>query len=317
MKLGLVLSGGVAKGAYQAGFLRALQESGMLSSVTGVSCASIGLFSGYALSAGKIDALCDIWGQIHFDSFADLACEVWFRHFLKDLLNEFVDPADVLRVPVYAPICYVLPLIRMEYCRMFGRYVKSWSRFILGAVSYPFISGGIHFFRGQITFDGGAMDNIPVFPLLEFEKPDIILILHFESGYRPRRKYLLSGIPILDFDISVSDRYRRHSFDFHSDTLRARIERGYEYGSDLLGKLFNGGANTLEEICAAAKLRGDSEADERLDSVTFETWVQRLNEIFYPYVSRFKIKMRDLSVRGGVSRLRSSGEVKIYADKKM
>ncbi len=314
MKIGLVLSGGVAKGAYQAGFLRAVVDSGIVSSIGSISCASIGLFSGYALSAGKVQKLYDIWQQIHFDSFADLTYEVWFKHYLKELMAEFIRTDDMLRIPVYAPICYVLPFIRMEYCKLYGEYIKTWSKFILGATSYPFISGGIHFFRGQITFDGGAMDNIPVFPLIEFERPDLILILHFESGYRPRRKYLLSGIPVFDFDISIADKFRKHSFDFHSDTLQARLKHGYEYGGELINNLFGGCKASIEEVCAAAQRQRESETDRRLDGATFETWVQRLNEIFYPYVSQFKIKMRDLSVHGGVTRLRLNKEVQRYVN---
>lgn len=317
MKLGLVLSGGIAKGAYQAGFLRAMEEEGITSRIGCISCASIGLFSGYALSAGKLGLLCDIWKEIHFDSTVDLACEVWFKRYLKKLMERFLNTEDVLHIPIYAPICYILPLIRMEYCKLYGQYIRSWSKFMLGAVSYPFLSGGVHLFRGQVTFDGGAMDNIPVFPLLEFEKPDAILILHFESGYRPRRKYLLSGIPIFDYDISISDRYRKHSFDFHSDTLHARMERGYEYGIRITKELFRGGENDLEAVCAAAKRQHEEETDKRLDSVTFETWVQRLNELFYPYVSQFKLKMRDLSLHGRVTRLRSKKEGKKIVDQEM
>lgn len=312
MNIGLVLSGGVAKGAYQAGFLKALEEEMGSNHITSISCASIGLFSGYAFAAKKTDLLCDIWRRIHFDSSVDLAYEVWFKHYFKDLIGELVCKDDVLNIPVYAPICYVFPLIRMEYCKLYGRRIKNWDKFMLGAVSYPFLSGGVHFFRGQITFDGGVMDNIPVFPLIKYENPDAILILHFEAGYRPRRKYLLSGIPIVDYDISLNDIYRRHSFDFHGDTLLARLDRGYEYGKEICGKLFHGGENRLEEFCCAAERQKKMELKQRLDNITFETWVQRLNELFYPYVSHFPLKLRDLSAgakKGSVRQEKKESEL--------
>lgn len=53
MNIGLVLSGGVAKGAYQAGFLKALEEEMGSNHITSISCASIGLFSGYAFAERK------------------------------------------------------------------------------------------------------------------------------------------------------------------------------------------------------------------------------------------------------------------------
>lgn len=315
MKIGLVLSGGISKGAYQAGFLRSWEEHGLTRYISSISCASIGLFSGYALSSGKVGKFCDIWENIHFDSPVDLACEVWFKHYLKNMIGEFVREEDRLSIPVYAPICYILPLIRMEYCKLYGSYMRSWSKFILGAVSYPLITGGIHTFRGQITFDGGAMDNIPVFPLIKYERPDLILVLHFESGYRPRKIHLSSGIPIADFDISIGNAYKRHSFDFHTDTLKTRLAHGYNYGERFIKDNLLGNMDDLEQACAAIRKQQEAERSQRMDNVTFDTWVRRLNDLFYPYVSRCKIKLRDLTSNSRTTRKKQ--EVTCHADQKM
>lgn len=193
MKIGLVLAGGVSKGAYQAGFLKAITEGKAAQNISALSCSSIGLFGGYAFASGKIDLLCDFWQSTHFDSSVDLMLNIWFKHYLRDVISTLVKSEDVLSVPVYAPIVY-LPFVHMNYCKLYGNYTKKWKRFIAGAISYPILTG-LHFFRGQIAFDGGLMDNIPVFPLIRFEKPDLILVLHFEPGWRPRKKYTLSGIP--------------------------------------------------------------------------------------------------------------------------
>lgn len=49
MNIGLVLSGGMAKGAYQIGVLRAISEYIPISEIKYISCESIGVFNGYAL----------------------------------------------------------------------------------------------------------------------------------------------------------------------------------------------------------------------------------------------------------------------------
>lgn len=297
MNIGLVLGGGAAKGAYHAGFLKALNEDLKCTPnhVTSISCSSIGVFGGYAYSANKLDLLCDIWQQIHFDSIVDVMNSVWFKHFLKDMIKALATENDYLQIPVYSPICY-FPLIHLEYGRLLGDYHKKWRRFMLGAVSYPIVSGGIHFFRGQLAIDGGAMDNIPIAPLLYNEKPDVILALHFNAGFKPRKIHVSRGIPIIDYDITIDSIYRKHSFDFHGDILNARIENGYEYGKRICSLLFNGGANTLQELCEAAKVQKDKEEIARMDNTTFESWVQLLNDIFYPFISKTKVRVRDLCV---------------------
>lgn len=316
MNIGLVLSGGVGKGAYHAGFLKALNEEIRCTpnQVTSISCASIGMFGGYAYAANKLDLLYDIWSQIHFDSVADVMYNVWFKHLLRDIIKTLVCEGDNLRIPMYAPICY-LPFLHMDYCRLLGSYNKKWRSFILGAASYPFVSGGIHFFRGQLVIDGGIMDNIPVVPLLHHEKPDVIMVLHFVAGYKPRKSHTLYGIPIIDYDISLNSIHRKHSFDFHGDVLNARIQDGYEYGQYICSKLFNNGQNSLEELCAAAKIQKEREVFQRMDNVTFETWGQRLNEVFYPFISKTNVHIRDLYKNKPEQAAQTKEE--LYADEAM
>lgn len=282
MNIGLVLAGGVAKGAYQAGFLKALGEESNIN-VTSISGASIGVLGAYAYSAGKIDLLNQLWRGVHFDSLFDLAWQVWFKHYLRDKVKELVSPSDELRIPVYSPVCY-LPFLHMDYCRMQGGYQQKWYKFLRSAISFPLISGGIRFFRGQISVDGGLMDNIPIQPILYNQSLDIILVLHFEAGFRPRRRYLQENVPIIDYDVSINNLFRKRSFDFHGDTLTSMLESGYAYGKQICEELFNHGKNTIEDLLAAAEKRRNDEFSLRMDNVTFETWVQRANNLFYPLI---------------------------------
>lgn len=295
MNVGLVLAGGVAKGAYQAGFLQALDEEKSVN-VTAVSGASIGVFGAYAYSAGKLGLLRRLWESIHFDSLVDLAGQVWFKHYLRDKLNELVCKDDELKIPVYAPVCY-LPFLHLDYCRMKGAYQKRWYSFLRSAISFPIISGGVRFFRGQISVDGGLMDNIPIQPILYNEKQDVILVLHFEAGFRPRRQYLLENVPIIDYDVSLNNMFRKHSFDFHGDTLASMLESGYDYGRQICEDLFNSGENGIEELLASAEKRKHDELPLRLNNVTFETWVRRANELFYPLISSKAQNIYDITER--------------------
>ncbi len=296
MNIGLVLSGGVAKGAYQAGFLKAVKEI-KNSQVTSIACASIGVLNGYAYSANKVDKLCELWESIHFDSTSDYLRAVCFKHLLRDVVHELVDPeTDVLELPVYTPICYPFPIPRMRYYRLQGEYLKKWYSFMRGAMAFPVVGGLVRFHRGWMAIDGGAMDNIPIQPLLYAEKPDLILVLHFEAGFRPRKRYLEFGVPIIDYDVSLHNDFRKYSFSFHSTILKEMLEGGYEYGKEICGQLFGAGNNDLQTLLEEAEKRREEEETLRISNKTFDTLVQRLNEFFYPTVKENAGRVFDLTV---------------------
>ena len=71
----------------------------------------------------------------------------------------------------------------------------------------------------------------------------------------------------------------------------------------------------LEQACAAIRKQQEAERSQRMDNVTFDTWVRRLNDLFYPYVSRCKIKLRDLTSNSRTTRKKQ--EVTCHADQKM
>ena len=61
MKIGLVLSGGMAKGAYQIGALRAINKFIPRDEITCISCASIGVLNGYAYVTDQLDVAEKMW----------------------------------------------------------------------------------------------------------------------------------------------------------------------------------------------------------------------------------------------------------------
>jgi predicted acylesterase/phospholipase RssA len=70
-RIGIVLTGGGAKGAYQIGCLRALEEAG-LSKVRAIAGTSVGAIHGYMLSAGKLDEAEGIWRRARFTDVAEV-----------------------------------------------------------------------------------------------------------------------------------------------------------------------------------------------------------------------------------------------------
>ena len=70
-RIGIVLSGGGAKGAYQIGCLRALQDAG-LGEVRAIAGTSVGAMHGALFSAGRLDEAESIWRRTRFRDVAAL-----------------------------------------------------------------------------------------------------------------------------------------------------------------------------------------------------------------------------------------------------
>ena len=300
MRIGLVLSGGVAKGAYQAGFLKALKEElGEGNEIVAISCSSIGIFSGYAYSAGKLDTLEELWNGIHFDTLPDFILNVWARNFLDITLHRLAEPGDNLDIPVISPVL-CMPLPHLSWGEMQGELQKKWMPFMLGGMAFPILTGGIRFYRYQIAVDGGAVDNIPILPFI-LDKSwnlDLILVAHFESSYTVRKRYAQAGIPIVEYDISNGSALKRHSFRLQHVIISECIKDGYKYGKRICSELFAKGRNDLPTLLRVADRHRKEEFASRINNrFTFETFVQRLNEILYFLILPNRIKVRELKDR--------------------
>ncbi len=68
LRIGIVFSGGFAKGAYEVGFCKALLEYTKLENIKAVSGASIGALNAYGLVNNKFDYIQNIWQNLEIKS---------------------------------------------------------------------------------------------------------------------------------------------------------------------------------------------------------------------------------------------------------
>lgn len=68
LDVGIVFSGGFAKGAYEIGFCKAILEYIKMKNIKAVSGASIGALNAYGFINNRLDYLCDIWKSLEFNS---------------------------------------------------------------------------------------------------------------------------------------------------------------------------------------------------------------------------------------------------------
>lgn len=287
MKVGIVLGGGLAKGAYQFGFLKSLLNYIPYEDIKIVSSASIGLFNAYGLCAKKMDEVEQIWASADF-TLSEVLKECWFKGYIKKRLKEVVKEDDKLYIPFYTTINY-LPFIGRYYL-LKGDYSKKWVKFFNSAIGFPIVTGPPRFYKGWITIDGGAFDNIPIYPLMEKHDLDLIICVHFDSQYVLKSKWRNSKTIVIDLDASLNNDLRKHSFNFTHEVLDRMLKAGYEYGENLFKFLFKDGYDNIEGIRKNAEEVHNNEFEARMKDGTIDRLVTILNGLSQVFRSKKCIK---------------------------
>lgn len=245
LRIGIVYSGGVSKCAYQVGFTKALLRHVEKSEITAISGASMGVFSAYALSADKLELLEWVYNRIDLEKPHELFWEVAIKRLVQKTIDEFTSIKDHLDIPVCFPVCYI-PLYSTRYYWLQGEYNPVWKKYMQAAIYFPGLHLAPMFQNGRIVLDGGAVDNIPIYPLHNFSRAfpsekslDLIIALHFDARYDNRR-YFDGDTPILDLDVSISNDFKKNHFDFSTEYVAEMVERAECYGEEICRKLFEG-----------------------------------------------------------------------------
>lgn len=214
-KIGLVLSGGGAKGSYQIGMFRALEELGLMEQVKVISGTSIGALTGLTYTAAGLEETRDLMiyfgtqvnkelrnvdeqiyqyakkraeeKQVSLQEFLeDPAYSAYssdgFRNYLKTQLSDEMLKSCMRKLYVCA---YCVEMGRPEYF-LLNQLEPCWQRELtLASASLPLIFPAVSY-KGMHYLDGGCIppicgktpensDKIPLKPL-QGEEVDAILV---------------------------------------------------------------------------------------------------------------------------------------------
>ena len=210
-----------------------------------LSCSSAGISVGYAFSANKLDFIEKIYKGVNISSPSKLLWQVFAKGLLQRYIDTIVEDDDNLEIPLCFPVCYV-PVWSVKYHWIKGTYNRQWKKYIIAATNYPFLKIIPSVVEGRLAIDGGAIDNIPLFPLLQDTKLtpysgdlDLIFVAHFDARYDYRREFD-PDIPVIDLDLSYSNNFEKRHQDYSTATITKRIEKAYEYGTKIMSRLFSG-----------------------------------------------------------------------------
>ncbi len=257
MKRGIALGGGGARGAYQAGAIKALKEHGYLDDFDAVSGVSVGSLNASLLSMHDFDAIDALWlsnkGAELFDKpehiLKTMVTEnvklydkgIYETKRLEDLIDEIVNYEQLRNHPLYVGIAYVgeedtgfFDLVRANIQYRFDkehymRYVSlndydnaTIKKTLLASCAIPMVFKPVKI-NGKTYLDGGIFEKLPIQPLVDAGCDEVIAIDLFRFHFRRKTKEGATTIRHI-----YPSRNLRGVMDFKESLNTMRYETGYE-----------------------------------------------------------------------------------------
>ncbi len=253
-RIGLALGGGGARGSYQIGILKALEEANILQDIHHISGTSIGSINTLMVMAKvSYERMIGIWekitnsdiyglGPARFksdrlgvfslqDAFNVLKREVSLSEIRESKIQGYATSAKIHKDSLIDQVL----IHRMEKEVFHLNDFKDPHKAVLASASIPLLFGSTSIGDDHYV-DGGAVDNCPVQPLLDHEC-DIILAVPIDGWFRPK-KFEKENILL----INLKTHYLFHTIpydilDFKSSVVTDKADYGYKIGKLMINQL--------------------------------------------------------------------------------
>ena len=255
MKIGLCLSGGGSRGAYQIGACKALEEAGIYDKIKAFSGASIGSVNAVLLASSSIEDAKQAWFDLSDEALK--STESFFKRLkeekleyihngiyqidtLKNNLEHYVNVENLREKEVYVTISlagekdggllsilkssfkhYIRKDSQVVYAPVHKEDKENVYKQVLASCSIPIVFPPTIIGTKQFV-DGGLYDNVPVKPLVE-AGCDVIIVIHlYRLPYFYAHKYS---------NVSFYSLKPKHSLggmlNFNKDNAKLRYHQGY------------------------------------------------------------------------------------------
>ena len=246
-KIGLVLGGGGAKGAYQAGVLKALKEYKLLKHVKMVSGTSIGALNSMKVLENDVDGAVEIWENVTKEIALSKSSfltkiktkSMFSREGFKKLASEKIDLEKASKSKVE---CYVVatPLTRKvkgaptEFL-VNGKSKEEILDYLLASSAIPVVFEPV-VINGIKYVDGFGVSNVPV-ETLKNKGCNLIFVVPLRNE---SDAYIYSDDDTLIVDFVGNTNGKNmldQTLDFDAKRCKERVEAGYKVACTLIEKL--------------------------------------------------------------------------------
>lgn len=240
--IGLVLSGGMGKGAYQIGALKALNDYFKPSDFEYVSAASIGALNAYAYLTNNLEQAHDIWKSLNLQGSKRFITSVLKSSFLQETIESLVSDRKISNL-FYVPLLD-LAKRELDYYNFANIATADIGRYLQASIAMPFYNKGITI-QSRTLFDGAVVDNIPVLPILK-KKLDYVICIYFDdSNYVFENGTMENKIIKLTFP---DNKIISNSVYIKHESIMSMIDEGYEKTKQVLSHIFAEGTDNIEVI---------------------------------------------------------------------
>lgn len=256
MKIGLVLSGGGGKGAYELGVWKALKELDLAKYINVFSGTSIGAFNAVLFAQDDMLLAEELWSEVTMDKLVPLSKFELFKkgmgliigaknpNFAKKYMNQKLEEGTVSkdgavefiekylkinRVKERGKICYVtcaeLPDLKVRYFRINDYDDKLAKDMVLASASLPLIYDSTMVLENKYV-DGGIADNTPIQPVYG-EGCDIIIVVLLSKEAKVDRALYPNTHIIEIAPKNLDETVLTGTLNLEEEAKKNRIKEGY------------------------------------------------------------------------------------------
>ena len=257
MKIGLVLSGGGGKGAYELGVWKALKDLGVDRYIDVFSGTSIGAFNAVLFAQDNLEAAEALWEEVTIEKLIPISkLDLLKRgiglvigsknlNIAKKYLNQRIEEGAVSKdgakeiidkylnienVKRNNKICYAacteLPNFNVKYFKVNDYEENLGKDIVIASASLPLIYEATEV-MGEKYIDGGISDNTPIQPVYG-EGCDIIIVVLLSKEARIDRALYPNTHIIELYPRNLNESVINGTLNLNDEAKKNRIKEGYE-----------------------------------------------------------------------------------------
>ncbi|MCL2488179.1 MAG: patatin-like phospholipase family protein [Oscillospiraceae bacterium] len=279
-KIGLVLSGGMAKGAFQIGVLKALNEIIPPDRISCISASSIGVLSGYAFLTGKLKQAESSWDSACDCDAKKFILSITKSGFLQDVILNMAGDGDEIVNDFYVSLLNASTW-KLTYANLKSVPQEERARYLKASVAMPVCNQAVSI-NGHNMYDGAIIDNIPVYPLVSHAL-DYIICVHFD-----RQDYIFENeqlnqkiIPITFPDTKMIST----SVWFNKNSIEHMRREGYLQAKQKFAYIFENGFSG-EAVLERIVCLNQQQAAQKQFRITGDIIIRNINKVTQKFIKK-------------------------------